>query len=178
MKKLNLGCGEDYRENYVNVDVSGEVNPDVQADIVEYLEGLEDGCVDEILAYHVLEHLPPGDLIKCFQEMERVLVSGGVIRVKVPIGTDALTDPTHRNRWTWETPEYFSRNSPQFGWETGTELVLIDREIELWMDCGFPVNLLNKVLTVPFYILGLVFGWKGLQWCPYLSGEVKAFYTK
>jgi SAM-dependent methyltransferase len=79
--KLNLGCGDDYQEGYVNVDLRDDVG-DVHCD-VRHLP-FEDGAADEVLAFDILEHLPPSDSLPCLREWRRVLREGGELKLKVP----------------------------------------------------------------------------------------------
>jgi len=81
--KLNLGCGSDYREGYVNVDHPRSVP---KKDVAHNLEVLPwpfaDGSADEILMNGALEHLTfPDDKIN---EVHRILKVGGVFHGFVP----------------------------------------------------------------------------------------------
>jgi len=53
--KLNLGCGTDYKQGWVNVD-AGNVHCDVKHDIEKFPWPFEDSSVNEILMKHVFEH--------------------------------------------------------------------------------------------------------------------------
>ncbi len=55
--RLNLGCGWDLREGYLNVDVHDFHKPDLVADVTK-LDMLPSGRYREIIAQDVLEHLP------------------------------------------------------------------------------------------------------------------------
>jgi len=172
--KLNLGCGKDYRDDWVNVDISQEVKTDVRHDLASFPYPWKGGKVDVIEASHVVEHFDAETTLKFFEEAERVLKPGGELRITVPLGTDARTDPTHQSFWTWETFEYFSVDSPQFGWEVETDLELVDRDIKLWTDFQIPV--LSQLGKTAAYLIGLYLGWKGVQTLPYISGEATGKY--
>lgn len=108
--RLNLGCGEDYREGWVNVDVADSVDPDVVFDIAEGDWPWDDGEVDAIEALHVLEHLSPDALRRAMSEAARVLAPGRPLTARVPLGVNGLTDPDHRSHWTWDTPLHFTES--------------------------------------------------------------------
>ena len=81
--RLNLGCGFDLRDGYVNVDLGDFHGPDLVADIRE-LSMLPSGHYREILAYDCLEHLPRTDTDRALVEWFRLLAPGGVLRLQVP----------------------------------------------------------------------------------------------
>lgn len=80
--RLNLGCGDDRRAGYTNVDYRTDV-ADVEADAAN-LSRWADGSVDEILAADLLEHFPRVRIPDVLDEWARVLHSGGTLTVKVP----------------------------------------------------------------------------------------------
>lgn len=81
--RLNLGCGFDLREGYLNVDFQDHHHPDLVAD-VRRLPMLQTGFYDELLAIDVLEHLPRSDTATCLDEWHRLLRPGGRIEVQTP----------------------------------------------------------------------------------------------
>ncbi len=81
--KLNLGCGYDLREGYVNVDLEEFHGPDLVADVMR-LEGIDDHAAQEVLAIDVLEHLNRDSTEAALAEWARVTMPGGVLRIRVP----------------------------------------------------------------------------------------------
>jgi len=81
--KLNLGCGFDHRGGYLNVDSAVFHEPDLLADVRD-LSALEDGSAGEILANDLLEHLPHRLTQETLAEWARVLMVGGVLKIRVP----------------------------------------------------------------------------------------------
>ncbi|MCK9568368.1 methyltransferase domain-containing protein [Candidatus Pacearchaeota archaeon] len=79
--KLNLGCGNDYREGYINCDISPEVNPDKIVDLEKKLP-FQDNSVDEIIIEHVMEHFH--EPLKLLKEFYRVCKNEAIIKIKVP----------------------------------------------------------------------------------------------
>lgn len=80
--KLNLGCGKNIREGWVNVDKFAFQEVDIIHDLNSIPYPFKDESVDHILLSHVLEHLnnPPEVLIEC----HHILKVGGILEVKVP----------------------------------------------------------------------------------------------
>ena len=50
IKKLNLGCGEDIKAGYINVDFHDHVEPDVVHDLNDYPYPFEESTFDEVIA--------------------------------------------------------------------------------------------------------------------------------
>ena len=81
--KINLGCGNDIRVGYINVDKYNNTgNVDHQWDLSK-LE-VEDGSVDEIYTSHVFEHIEINDVYTVLEEWERALRVGGTIVMRLP----------------------------------------------------------------------------------------------
>ncbi len=103
MKKINLGCGNDYREGYVNVD-KGAVPKDYNYNLNNYPWPFQSDQYEEILAYHVLEHLlSPYRAVK---EMARIASENALIRIRVPFPghPNMASDSTHKYPIT---PKFF-----------------------------------------------------------------------
>ena len=82
-RRLNLGCGFDLREGYVNVDFQDFHKPDVLGD-VRNLPMLPSGYFKEIVAQDVLEHLPRLDTPIALSEWNRLLCIGGLLHLRLP----------------------------------------------------------------------------------------------
>jgi SAM-dependent methyltransferase len=116
--RLNLGCCDDHRAGYVNVDCAPPA--DRIADLNERWP-YEDSSVDEIYAHDVFEHLH--SKVWAMNEAHRVLKPGGLLDLAVPcvmladgsVNPGAFADPTHRTFWTVDDRYYFNEewNNPQ-----------------------------------------------------------------
>jgi len=112
-KKLNLGCGNDYKEGWVNVDFSDKdvygqkIKIDVKHDLNKFPYPFKDSEFDEVLMKHVLEHLD--DIGKSLKELVRITKKGGRIRIMVPHFTfyGAFRDPTHKHFFSLDSICYF-----------------------------------------------------------------------
>lgn len=123
--KLNLGCSDDHKPGYVNVDVAP---PADQVADLRFRWPWEDSSVEEIFAHDVFEHLYHIDAIRApkvwaMNEAHRVLKPGGLLDLWVPcmhlsdgrINPGAFADPTHCSYWTMDDQYYFFEqwNNPQ-----------------------------------------------------------------
>lgn len=82
-RKLNLGCGLDKKEGYVNVDLKECHNPDLLCD-VSLLTPLPDDYYHYILAKDILEHIPKNRCENTLLEWNRILEVGGILEIRVP----------------------------------------------------------------------------------------------
>lgn len=82
IKKLNLGCGDDVKDGFINVDIRNLDNV-IQCDITKPLP-FQDNEFDYILMSDVIEHFSIKDLEKYFPEWIRVLKKGGGLQIRTP----------------------------------------------------------------------------------------------
>lgn len=81
--KLHLGCFKKKIHGFINVDIRGDVEPDV-VDDVSKLERFKPDSVDLIYTSHVLEHFTREDSIKAMKRWHEVIKPNGTIRISVP----------------------------------------------------------------------------------------------
>ena len=112
MQKLNIGAGYKRFPGFINIDADKNCKPDILLNIddANLILPFDDNSIDEIKAYHVLEHI--GDnYIKLLQELYRVLIPGGIIDIQVPhYGHECYqNDVTHKRPITVEGFRLFSK---------------------------------------------------------------------
>ena len=81
--RLHLGSGNKRIPNFKNVDIRGNVNVDVVAD-VRNLHMFPTKSALEMYFCHGMEHLTYDDAAKALSEWRRVLIDGGRLRLSVP----------------------------------------------------------------------------------------------
>lgn len=97
MKILNLGCGEQPRqEGITNVDIRPLPNVDVVADVKKL--PFKDEEVDGIFNRNLIEHFGRHETKELLQEWTRVLKKGGFLHIETVDGGETM------NRWQ-EIPE-------------------------------------------------------------------------
>lgn len=79
--KFNVGSGRDRLDGYISVDKYTNES-DLKVDVLE--AELPDNCADEILASHVLEHLPQHRIPALLTSWNKALKEGGKLVIEVP----------------------------------------------------------------------------------------------
>jgi hypothetical protein len=138
--KLNLGCGTDYINNWINID-KGNVYCDIQHDIELFPWPINDNCVTEIKMQHILEHINKDNFIDFMREIYRVCQSNCIINIISPYaGSDNFwTDPTHKMPLTLRTFDYFDEN----------KALGINGKIYGWSDIKLKVLEASKIPNEP-----------------------------
>ncbi len=107
--RLNVGCGRDVKEGWINLDSIALPNVDIVCDLERELIPLGDDCVDEFLMGHVIEHIAKP--LPMMQELWRVAKPNALMTVRCPYGSsdDAFEDPTHVRQYFLSSFGYFGQ---------------------------------------------------------------------
>jgi SAM-dependent methyltransferase len=166
-RSLNLGCGDDVRPGWHNVDLYYG-GADEQLDISEVPWSFPSDHFDRILASHVLEHLELDDQVAVLSECARVLRDGGKLQVHYPLGKNYRADPTHVGPpWEWPTPDYYCGERH---WDADTGLEVVSRRVEVWSEN--PYGMVRTLQQTYIDLKELLYG-QG-RWCfghPNTGGE-------
>ena len=128
-RKLNMGSGKDWREDYFNTDFDPYWEPDAVLDFSRELPigqpletqrfgtvALQNNWFDEIIANDVLEHIP--NLTLAMTSCLNLLRVGGVFRISVPydLSWGAWQDPTHVRAFNERSWLYYTDWFWYMGW--------------------------------------------------------------
>jgi hypothetical protein len=128
-RKINLGSGDKWRYDFINIDISDAVGADIVHDLSlpipvdktwrtwrfgEIRLGPE--CADLILAEHVFEQVK--DLVACMTSCLEWLSTGGVmdILVRYDLSAHAWSEPTAVRAFTEQSWNAFCDRSWSVGW--------------------------------------------------------------
>jgi SAM-dependent methyltransferase len=140
--KLNMGCGHNKIDGWVNVDMFEECAPDVLWDLERLPWPWPNDSVDGVLFFHSLEHLGQDTrkFLTMMQELYRVCRHGAEIQIAVPHPRhdDFIGDPTHVRIITPDLLALFSR-----------------RQCDEWQKMGAPNSPLAHYLHVDFEIVNV-----------------------
>lgn len=119
--KLNVGSGEDYREDFINIDVVDvstiEGFPELKApDVMASARALpfRGEIFDEVYMSEVIEHIERQYMMPIFDEMWRVLKPGGEFYLSFPDFMECFKgwiENRHGARWEGFTPTIFGRQA-------------------------------------------------------------------
>lgn len=93
--KLNLGCGRNPMEGFVNIDRASLPGVDVVCDLETASLPFDDGTVTEIVGVDLIEHIT--NAMGLMAELWRVAAPDATCTFVLPYGSsdDAWEDPTH-----------------------------------------------------------------------------------
>jgi len=176
MKKLNLGCGEIKKEDYVNIDWQSSVNPDVQHDLNIVPYPFPDSYFDLIEADHVLEHLDKPFLI--MKELHRLMKPGGKLVIRVPHFSRGFTHAEHCHGFDVTFPYYFNPKFTKSGY-FGVEFEVTFIELH-WLAffhllenigySNFSIVLLRSINKIISLLANLNKNFCSRIWCYWVGG--------
>ncbi len=144
VRKINLGSGNRPIEGYTSVDfqTDAEVNADAR-----HLP-FSDNQLEEIVCFHMIEHLPKDDVPIVLKEAFRCLKVGGVFKAQVPDLEDVLQgflDAPEDQRWGIRIQRIYGLQSHpgefhQTGFTQG-------RFGEVFKEAGFNVKSVEKTYS-------------------------------
>ena len=85
--KLNVGCGTDYREGFINLDGSNtlpKIDKVIDVSSESLLSHFEESKVEYILANDIVEHHFHWEAVKILKDFFILLKKGGMVEIKVP----------------------------------------------------------------------------------------------
>jgi len=100
--KLNVGCGYDYLDGYINIDISKKSKPDKI--MPAYNLDFDENIFDEILAKQLIEHLGFFKTKYFLSECYRILKDKGLLIIETPYIEKSFelflkaTNPSERER--------------------------------------------------------------------------------
>jgi predicted SAM-dependent methyltransferase len=114
MIRINLGCGNDWKVGYINVDIVDLKGVDMVEDLNQFPYPFPDEYADEILMKDVIEHLD--NPMKVIQECWRILKPEGILKIKVVYWNHHLSygDPQHKHAFSADYFLFFTGRKREY----------------------------------------------------------------
>jgi len=129
LSKLNLGCGEEKKAGYINIDIRPLTKPDILHDLNKIPYPFLDNTFDIVEANHVLEHL--NNVFLVMKEINRILKPGGRLILKVPHFSRGFTHAEHFHSFDVTFPLYFNEKFTKIGF-SGVKFDLKEMKLQ-WL---------------------------------------------
>lgn len=112
--KLHLGCGNDIKKGYINLDIKKLPGVDVVHNLEKYPYPFKDNSFDIVEMHHVLEHL--AEPLKVIEEIWRISKPGALVIISVPHWSHftAYSDLTHKNYFSSSLFIYYEENDSNY----------------------------------------------------------------
>ena len=159
MKRLNLGCGFDKREGWVNADNFSECGPDLFLDIRQTPWAIADNEYTHVLMKHVLEHVG-----QTFEEFSRIVQE--LYRITAPDGTVEIHVPHYRHDTWWSDPTHVRAFTPL------TFEMMSKRRNDEWIARKANYTMLAYLMEVDFEVVQAVQVYDPTVWQQVEQGQL------
>ncbi|OGS48193.1 MAG: hypothetical protein A3K68_06655 [Euryarchaeota archaeon RBG_16_68_13] len=129
-----MGCGRDVRPGFLNVDRAPLPGVELVADFSHFPWPFRDNVFEEVLAIHVVEHIP--NTLRVMEEIHRITRPGATVRVEVPHykHSNAYKDPTHVRFFTEESFDYFGKDERSYYTRARFRVASVEKFYEYHID--------------------------------------------
>ena len=149
---LNIGCGTDIREDYINLDKINHKGVDIVHDLEETPYPFTDNQFNYIYAGAVLEYL--NNYKKCIKELLRILKPNGILEIDVPFNA-AVCSEYHVRFFRYNSFAGFKNTTSLMNIEFNRNFKVVKRRIvfekyfPFWYNyvCEFVFNLHPKIAS-------------------------------
>lgn len=129
---FDLGCGGRKAEGRFGVDAAQLPGVDLVHDLRVRPYPLPDGCADEVILDHVLEHFT--DPLAVMEEVWRIARPAARVMIRTPhySGRYAWQDPTHQRAFTAGSFHYFGENG--YSYYTQARFKVLSVRLQYFME--------------------------------------------
>lgn len=151
--KLNLGCGFNKKNGYVNVDKFDACQPDVTADLEATPWPFATNVADEVIFNHSLEHMgeDTDTFLEIIKELYRICKPGATVQINVPHPRhdNYIGDPTHVRIITPQLLSLFSKKL-NYHWQ---KVGAANSPFAIYLDVDFEIRHTVQVVEQKYLAL-------------------------
>jgi hypothetical protein len=82
--KLNLGCGNAYRDGWINIDIDSSKRTDICCDFINLKNHFNPATIDSIYMIHSICYLNLWESMLFFKDAYNLLKAGGILELEFP----------------------------------------------------------------------------------------------
>ena len=152
--KLNLGCGKDIKEGWLNIDREPRPEGVVMSDYMVYdisrpMTLLKTDTADEMLLSHILEHI--ADPLPMMEELHRIAKPDCLLTIKCLYGSsdEAFEDPQHVRQYFTKSFHYFSQPAfwkASYGYRGDWQPVTITLQLPLHRKATPDADMMRRIM--------------------------------
>jgi len=144
--KINLGCGSDIKEDYLNVDMIHRNGVNLILDIENQMSILPSDHFEEIYMNHSLEHI--SNFMEVMKQIHRISKDGTKLFINCPhfSSIGMYSDPTHKTFFSSRTFNLFSPDRTENIY-SDIKLKTIKKELRLTYNYYPGVEIVNWILN-------------------------------
>lgn len=139
MLKLNLGCGSNKIEGFVNIDTEASCKPDVVCNFITNKLPYKTSSVEEVVLFHTIEHISKRFHPTILKEIHRVLKLGGSFIVSYPEFLKCVDNWKNNFRGQKEFWEATLYGRQLYSSDFHVCIMHTEDFVEVLRDCGFYV---------------------------------------
>lgn len=142
---LNVGCGNDIKEGYTNLDCIPLQGVNVIHNLESFPWPFLDNTFSEVYAHQTLEHL--SDKIKVMDEIWRISKKGARVYIHVPYFSSpgAFCHAEHKSYFGYNTFDYWCNPSAEI--TPNSHFKYVSRKIQYACSHNIIMKILNAILT-------------------------------
>ncbi|MFB6226478.1 MAG: hypothetical protein ABEJ02_03945 [Candidatus Paceibacteria bacterium] len=147
-KKLNIGCGNDIKEEYVNLDYFSGKGIDVVHDLEKFPYPFDNDQFEEILMDNVLEHLFNTE--KVMEELVRISQDGATIKIMTPHCKSSVAwgDITHKTAFSADSFKHYEGSAyAESGSKENERFFLNRKEVRIYLPVIFKLLGFEKYIN-------------------------------
>ncbi len=144
--KIDIGCGDNKKKGFIGIDLIPSSDVNIVCDIGKWGLPLKDNSVDQIFAFHFLEHID--NVMFVMDEIYRVLKIGGIAEIVVPHFANIDSYHwLHKTYWNARGFDLFEKGHIHHRYCSNINLKILVRNIEFSEKRQYNPTIFEKMMS-------------------------------